>query len=286
MWHFISDEISTNINSEFICDDIRDIGTDNKKETFRISDGRLRFFVKVGETSRLSHFKAEVEGLEHLQKTQLFKIPNVICSGIVGDKSFLVLEFLSLSTGTNATWQQFGQALALQHKNYYQNMYGWQEDNFIGLTPQANQWHKKWSTFFAEQRIGYQLQLLAERGETICDIDKAVEAVSHLLKGHAPLASMLHGDLWQGNIGFHKDKPTIFDPAFYYGDRETDIAMTELFSRFHDDFYQAYQDQWPLDEGYAYRKPVYQLYHVLNHALMFGGHYADSAKAMLKNMDL
>jgi len=105
MWHFISDEISTNINSEFICDDIRDIGTDNKKETFRISDGRLRFFVKVGETSRLSHFKAEIKGIEHLQKTQLFKIPNAICSGIVGDKSFLVLEFLSLSAGTSATWQ-------------------------------------------------------------------------------------------------------------------------------------------------------------------------------------
>ena len=287
MWHFISDEIAKNIEREFICDDIREITSGQTHKAFKITDGRLRFFVKTNESVQLVNFKAESEGLEHLQKTQLFKIPKVICSGTVSDKAFLVLEFLTLVPGNHDNWYHFGQALANQHQNHTQNMFGWQEDNFVGLSPQANQWHKKWNTFFSEQRIGIMLQLLAEKGHKLTNnIDQVVESVNHLLVGHNPVASMLHGDLWSGNTGFHKDKPVLFDPAFYYGDRETDIAMTELFTRLPNEFYQGYQDIWPLNEAYEFRKPIYQLYHVLNHALLFGGSYLDSARSTLKNMEI
>ncbi|WP_106404053.1 fructosamine kinase family protein [Paraglaciecola hydrolytica] len=287
MWHFISDEIAKSIEREFICDDIREITSGQSHKAFKITDGRLRFFVKVNEIAHLGHFKAEIEGLEHLQKTNLFKVPKVICSGVVSDKSFLVLEFLTLQPGNNNNWYEFGQALANQHKNHTQDMYGWQEDNFIGLSPQVNQWHKKWHTFFAEQRIGFMLQLLAEKGHVLSNnIDQVVESVNRLLAGHNPPSSMLHGDLWSGNSGFHKDKPALFDPAFYYGDRETDLAMTELFNRLPDQFYQGYQETWPLNDAYEFRKPVYQLYHVLNHALLFGGSYLDSARSTLKNMEI
>jgi len=287
MWHFISDEIAKAIDQEFICDDIREITSGHSHKAFKITDGRLRFFVKINESMHIAHFKAESEGLEHLQKTKFFKVPKVICSGTVSDKAFLVLEFLTLTSGNNDSWYQFGHALAKQHQDHTQDMYGWQEDNFIGLSPQANQWQKKWHTFFAEQRIGIMLQLLAEKGHVLSNnIDKVVESVNRLLIGHNPVASMLHGDLWTGNTGFHKDKPVLFDPAFYYGDRETDIAMTELFSRLPNEFYQGYQDTWPLNDAYEFRKPVYQLYHVLNHALLFGGSYLDSARSTLKNMEI
>lgn len=285
MWHFISEQISECIDQDFICDDIREVKAGDSHRAFKISDGRQRFFVKTNEKIRLSNFQAEAEGLDHLNNTALFKIPKVICMGVVSDHSFLVLEHVTMSQGNEQNWFQFGQTLAKLHQNHSQQMYGWQEDNFIGLTPQSNLWQKKWASFFAEQRIGIMLQLLSEKGHNLADIDAVVEAVKRLLAGHNPSSSMLHGDLWHGNVGFHKDQPVLFDPAFYYGDRETDLAMTELFGRFPDIFYQGYQDVWPFEVDYEYRKPIYQLYHVLNHALRFGGHYIDSAKITLKNLD-
>lgn len=285
MWHFISEQISQQIEDDFICDDIREIGSGDSHHTFRISDGKRRFFVKTNDGEKFRHFEAEAQGLEHIQKTQIFKVPNIISVGVVEEKSFLVLEFLTLSSGNETSWFQFGEQLANMHKIHTQNMHGWQEDNYIGLTVQPNRWTKKWHQFFAEQRIGFLLQLLAEKGHHLINIDQAVDAIDSLLKGHAPEASMLHGDLWSGNTGFNKNQPVIFDPAFYYGDRETDIAMTELFSRFPQPFYLGYESIWPLPEQYQYRKPIYQLYHILNHALLFGGQYIQTATATLKNLE-
>ncbi|WP_158969576.1 fructosamine kinase family protein [Paraglaciecola sp. L3A3] len=285
MWHFISEQISQSTQHEFICDDVREMPEGNSHQTFRISDGKNRFFVKVNDKVKLSNFQAEAEGLEHLSKTHLFKVPKVITSGIVSNHSFLALEYIHLCAGSNDEHYKFGQCLANMHQQNSQQMYGWQEDNFIGLTPQVNKWHKHWSHFFAEQRIGFMLQLLAEKGHKLADIDKVVHSVEKLLAGHNPLPSMLHGDLWSNNTGFYKQQAVIFDPAFYFGDRETDLAMTELFGRFPDSFYQGYDNIWPLDNDYIYRKPIYQLYHTLNHALLFEGYYLDSAKVILKNLD-
>ncbi|MDP5039784.1 MAG: fructosamine kinase family protein, partial [Paraglaciecola sp.] len=277
MWHFISEEISKSLNNDFICDDIREISSGHSHKAFKITDGRSRYLVKTNQKSYLPHFESEIDGLTHLSKAQLFRLPKIICSGVVADKAFLVLEFLTLSEGNTEDWFQFGQLLAQQHQTQTQNMYGWQEDNYIGLSPQPNKWNKKWCQFFAEQRIGFMLQLLAAKGQNLANIDKIVASVFKLLAGHVPVASMLHGDFWSGNSGFHKGLPTLFDPALYYGDRETDIAMSELFARLPTAFYEGYQATWPLDPGYEYRKPVYQLYHVLNHALIFGEHYIQSA---------
>ena len=285
MWHFISEQISECIQQDFICDDIRQVNAGDSHQAFKISDGKQRFFVKTNEKIQLANFKAEAEGLDHLSSPTLFKVPKVICLGVVSDHSFLVLEHLAMSEGDEKTWFHFGQNLAKLHKNHTQQMYGWQEDNFIGLTPQSNLWQKKWSCFFAEQRIGFMLQLLSEKGHVLANIEGVVESIKRLLIGHNPTPSMLHGDLWQGNAGFHKNQPVLYDPAFYYGDRETDLAMTELFGRFPDSFYRGYDEVWPIQSDYQYRKPIYQLYHVLNHALLFGGQYIESAKITLKNLD-
>lgn len=285
MWHFISEQISNQIDCDFICDDTREITAGDSHRAYRISDGRKRFFTKVNDQDCLAIFETEAESLAHLRQANLFKVPVVICTGIVSDKSFLVLEYLNLTEGAESSWYDFGCQLATMHRDHTQQMFGWQEDTYIGLTIQPNCWMKKWSQFFAEQRIGYMLQLLAEKGHQLANIDKVVNSVQNLLAGHNPAASMLHGDLWSGNTGFYKQKPVLFDPAFYYGDRETDIAMSELFHRFPNAFYQGYHSQWPLDQHYQYRKSVYQLYHILNHALLFGASYLESAKAMLKNLD-
>jgi len=285
MWHFISEQISECIQQDFICDDIREIKAGDGHKAYKISDGKQRFFVKTNKKIYVSHFEAEVEGLKHLGNTGLFKVPNVICAGLVSNHSFLVLEHIVMTKGDRQGWFQFGRALAELHKNNTQNMYGWQEDNFVGLTPQSNLWQKKWNVFFAEQRIGFMLQLLSEKGHVLADIDGVVDAIKYLLLGHNPVASMLHGDLLQSNTGFHKTQPVLFDPAFYFGDREIDLAMTELIGRFPKSFYQGYTDAWPLEVGYEYRKPAYQLYYTLNHALLFGGRYIDSAKMTLRNLD-
>lgn len=284
MWHFISEQISLQLDSDFICSDIRDLTGGHTHQAFKITDGRRRFFVKLNQHQLLCMFEAEAEGLNHLRETGLIKIPQVICLGTVSSHSFLVLEYIHFTDGENQSWYTLGQQLAKQHREQTQEMYGWQSDNYIGSTIQPNQWHKNWSYFFAEQRVGYLLQLLAEKGIELANIDAVIRSVKQLLGGHNPVSSMLHGDLWQGNVGFHNLHPVLFDPALYYGDREADLAMTELFSRFPNTFYDGYQATWPLDTQYQYRKPVYQLYHLLNHALLFGGHYVSSAKALLKNM--
>lgn len=285
MWHFISEQVSQQIGKDFICDDIREVNSGDSHQAYKISDGKQRFFVKTNSKSKLANFEAEAEGLNHLQQTELFRIPKVICVGTVGDHCFLVLEHITMTSGNAESWYSFGEKLARLHQSQTQEMYGWQEDNYIGLTPQPNKWDKKWSRFFAEQRIGFMLQLLAEKGSRLANIDNVVESVQSLLNGHTPKASMLHGDLWQGNTGFHKQQPVMFDPAFYFGDREAELAMTELFNKFPQAFYDGYESVWPIEPEYAYRKTVYQLYHLLNHALLFGGHYVQSAQATIKNLD-
>ncbi|GAA0344980.1 fructosamine kinase family protein [Bowmanella denitrificans] len=285
MWHFISEQISEKLGQDFICDDIRQIHQQFHTRSFRISDGRHRFFIKVAEAGELPRLECEAHGLEHLKLEQDIKLPAVVCSGRVSQHSFLVLEYINMGEGSAPLWFKFGQALARLHAANNQNMYGWQEDNYIGATLQPNSWQKKWCQFFAEQRIGYLLQLLCEKDILTVHIDKVVSSVDQLLSGHKPPASPLHGDLWQGNTGFWKEQPVVYDPAFYFGDRETDIAMTELFGRFPEPFYQGYQEVWPLSQDYQYRKPIYQLYHLLNHALLFGGQYIQTAKLHLQHLD-
>jgi fructosamine-3-kinase len=284
MWHFINEQIALQLDNDFMCSDIRNLAGGHTHQAFEITGGQRRFFVKINQHHNLPMFVAEAEGLNHLRIAGLLKTPSVVCLGKVGSHSFLVLEYLNLPPGDHQSWFVFGQQLAQQHRQHTQNMYGWQSDNYIGATVQINRWHKHWNFFFAEQRIGYLLQLLEEKGFKLAKIDGVITTVKQLLAGHNPVSSMLHGDLWQGNVGFYNQNPVVFDPALYYGDRETDLAMSELFNRFPNPFYDGYQATWPLETQYQYRKPVYQLYHLLNHALLFGGHYVESAKALLKNM--
>jgi protein-ribulosamine 3-kinase len=166
--------------------------------------------------------------------------------------------------------------------------FGFATNNFIGTTSQPNDWKVDWIDFWREQRLGFQLRLAAQNGyggQLQRLGDKLMDALPAFFASHTPQPSLLHGDLWSGNHAFLADgTPTIFDPATYYGDRECDLAMTELFGGYSTDFYSAYRAAYQLDAGYARRRELYNLYHILNHANLFGGGYARQAEQMMQRL--
>ncbi len=247
-----------------------------------ISDGRRSFFVKLNAIACLTMFEAESAGLRALAAARAIRVPQPICTGITHAHSYLVTDYLELSGRLDSA--RAGQQLAQLHRASAEH-FGWHRDNTIGITPQPNTPHANWVGFWRDQRLGYQLQLAAASGhggKLLASGERLLLRLDAFL-GHQPPPSLLHGDLWAGNIGALPDgEPVIFDPAVYYGDRETDLAMTELFGGFDARFQSAYRDAWPLDAGYATRKILYNLYHVLNHLNLFGGGYRAQAQQMIE----
>lgn len=259
-------------------------GSINQTLTLQTSAGN--FFVKLNQAGLLDMFKAEQAGLAALSSAESLRIPAVIACGADREQSWLVLEYIPLGHGGSQGMARAGQALAAMHRKT-QQQFGWERDNTIGSTPQPNQWHSDWISFWQQQRLGFQLQVAEQngyRGEVIELGEKLASSCGQLLE-HNPAASLLHGDLWSGNMAFDQDhQPVIYDPAVYYGDRETDLAMTELFGGFSTDFYAAYREHWPIDPGYQQRRKLYNLYHVLNHMNLFGGGYQSQAISMTRQL--
>ena len=246
-----------------------------------------RYFIKFNLKDRLPMFEAEAAGLQLLAQTGSIRVPHVICYGVTQSQSYLVLEAITFTRGHNNSDPLFGYQLASMHKNN-QPQFGWSRNNTIGSTPQLNSWTPGWIEFWRVQRLGYQLSLARQQGAPRSLLTKGQRLAGELEKfftDYQPEASLLHGDLWSGNFGYDQNgEPVIFDPALYYGDREADIAMTELFGGFSKAFYDAYQETWPLDKGYSQRKDLYNLYHVLNHFNLFGGGYAFQAENMMDRL--
>lgn len=242
-----------------------------------------RYFVKLNEASRLAMFEAEADGLAEIAATRTVRVPAPVCHGTAGGRAFLVLERLDLVPGDEAQARILGERLAALHRHTGER-FGWHRDNTLGTTPQPNAWRGDWIAFLREQRLGHQLHLLSDPGlwERAGPVLDRLEDYFH---GYAPQQSLIHGDLWGGNWSGGADgEPVIFDPAAYYGDREMELAMTELFGGFPRAFYRAYEEAWPLDAGYRSRKRLYLLYHVLNHANLFGGGYISQAARLLDEL--
>lgn len=230
-------------------------------------------------------FAAEALGLKQIHATKTIRVPEPICWGIADKSSYLVLEWLEFGGGDSQSWEKMGRNLAHLHQVSLSDRFGWHCNNTIGSTPQINTISNNWADFFAHQRIGYQLRLAKERGGNFPDEDQVIPAISEILSQHQPHPSLVHGDLWSGNAAITVDgEPVILDPATYWGDREVDLAMTELFGGFPAAFYRGYNDVFPLDAGYQKRKTLYNLYHILNHFNLFGGGYASQANRMLQEI--
>jgi len=254
--------------------------------TYRLTDGDgACHFLKLNQARRHAMLAAEASGLDALAATRTLRVPYPVIHGIAAEHSFLVLEYLDLTSQGDA--RLLGEQLAALHR-HTASRFGFAQDNFIGTTAQPNAWTDDWITFLRELRLGYQLRLAAKNGygsRLLKHGEKLLDALPALLAGHDPQPSLLHGDLWSGNHGYLADgTPVIFDPAPYYGDRECDIAMTELFGGYPQAFYDAYRASFPLDSGYPVRRELYNLYHILNHANLFGGSYVRQAEGMMERL--
>jgi len=249
------------------------------------------YFVKLNSVKHQEMFAAEMDGLQAMAKTNTIKVPRPICYGTTANHAYLVLEYLDLKRGSanngDLASDRLGELLAAMHQCTAPH-FGWHRNNTIGSTEQINRQSDDWVSFWSQHRLAYQLELAAQNGHygrLQQRGEKLLGVIGQLLDGHYPQPSLLHGDLWSGNYALMGDgQPVIFDPASYYGDRETDLAMTELFGGFSPRFYQAYRGAWPLDEGYQQRKILYNLYHILNHLNLFGDGYRSQAETMMARL--
>lgn len=250
--------------------------------------GRGRaYFLKLNAADRLSMFEAEAQGLEEIARSNTVRVPRPVCHGAGDGRSWLVLEHIDLGRDKGRGMEELGRRLAAMHRVTAAH-FGWHRDNTIGATPQINTPAGDWAEFWRERRLGYQLRLATQNGHhggLISRGERLLERLAAFFTDYAPRPSLLHGDLWSGNAAFMRDNtPVILDPAVYYGDRETDIAMTELFGGFSADFYRTYDEAYRRDPGYAKRRQLYNLYHVLNHLNLFGGGYRAQAERMIEEL--
>ena len=249
-------------------------------------------FSKAGAAAQLPMFEAEIDGLAALRATQTVRVPEAFGAGTTADgRAWLEVEYLELAPLDRASGAALGRQLAELHRRTGSEedaTYGWPRDNFIGAMPQSNQTHRTWAGFFAAERLRPQLAWAGGNGmeRTLRDKgERLAENLGAFFLDYRPAPCLLHGDLWSGNAGQLPDgTPVIFDPAVYRGDREADLAMSELFGGFPEAFYAAYRAAWPLDAGYETRKTLYNLYHVLNHFNMFGAGYLGQARRMIERL--
>lgn len=303
MWDKISAHISEVTGDKFAIDNRRSVSGGCINQGYAISSSSRAYFAKINQASQVAMFEAEALGLQQMRETQTIRVPEPICWGTEGNWAYIVLEWLDLgSRGGDSAWEEMGRKLAQMHKytppsppllrgrekansTLLRGCFGWDRNNTIGSTVQINNWTATWTQFWAEHRIGSQLKLAKSRGGHFSQGERLLEEIPELLAGYEPEPSLVHGDLWGGNAGVTSaGEPVIFDPATYWGDREVDLAMTELFGGFPAQFYRGYNQVWQLDSGYEKRKTLYNLYHILNHFNLFGGSYESQANQMINRI--
>ena len=280
----LSTLISERSGETFIVNDYKALSGGDIHQSYCIDGSDKRYFVKVNSKNNIALLNAEVLSLRAIVDNSGVLTPKVIYCGLCQGSGILVLEFFDIFAMDHYDAFAFGQALAAMHQNPGEDAYGFEQDNFIGVNPQINDWQSAWADFFAEQRIGVQLNLANRDQVHFAKVDEIIAASRLLLLNHQPKPSLLHGDLWHGNAGMTEKGPLLYDPACYWGDRECDIAMSELFGGFSQEFYRGYDAVFPLEKGYQQRKKLYNLYHILNHANTFGGAYYSQAKTIINEL--
>lgn len=258
-------------------------GSINRTSVLTFDTG-LRVFLKENSGVYEGLFESEAEGLEVLHAAPGPAVPRPLALYQSPDNQFLALEYIESGSRATDFWVSFGHALAEMHRRRSEHRFGFPTDNHIGQTPQINTFCDSWCEFFARHRLGYQIQLAGRRNVADSGTISALRSVVERLDRFLPepeYPSLLHGDLWGGNFMVGADgHAVLIDPAVYYGHREADLAMTELFGGFSAEFSRAYNEAWPLDTGYRERVELYNLYHLLNHLNMFGRSYLGSVRSI------
>lgn len=266
-----------------------------------LADGS-RLFAKTNGASSLPLLEAEADGLQALAAAageEGPRVPVPLACGLAGPSAVLVLPWLDLESGRSAAhgpqWHRLGAALAGLHRHSLTRscvvedrvgtVFGWPRDNVIGAFPQRNGWDDDWGRFFVERRLAPQLEHLARSGTPLRQAPSLLERAGQWLAEHQPEPCLVHGDLWSGNAAITAGgQGAIFDPAVYRGDREVDLAMARLFGGFPEAFFEGYEAAWPLPAGHRFRRDLYNLYHLLNHANLFGGSYLGQCQASIDTL--
>ncbi len=238
-------------------------------------------FVKKNQSRYADHLLREAQGLEALRRAAAdsgIDVPHVIQV----DQRTLTLPFIQATRCTAGHWKKLGEGLAATHAQP-QSRFGFDEDNYIGLNPQPNAFNDSWGDFFLRRRLEYQVGLITERQwrKPFSDcLRQHGQRLREFLDAEAPRPSLVHGDLWNGNVLCGEDERVwLIDPAAYRGDAEVDLAMTEMFGGFPTQFYAAYRACRPEPANWMQKKRIYNLYHYLNHLNLFGHAYLGGCEA-------
>jgi fructosamine-3-kinase len=290
--------------------EVRNVGGGCINNAARLDTESGRYFLKWNPRPLPNMFTVEKQGLALLQATQTILIPTAYAADNANEDrpGYILMEWIETSgRGSSSPKQELlGEQLANMHRVGKPNQasqaeqaeqadqpdpsasyYGLDHDNYIGSTSQYNGWDNHWPYFFRERRLRPQIELAQRNGhlppERRQRLERVLERLDDLLAGGERQPALLHGDLWGGNVIVGPGNvPVLIDPAVYYGDREAELAFTELFGGFSARFYQAYNDTWPLDPGYKDRRDLYNLYHLLNHLNLFGESYGFQVDAVAR----
>lgn len=252
---------------------------------YRLDSATSRYFLKVNDAEKYPDMLLkEAAGLTELRKKGKLYVPAVLKTGIEENQQYLLLEWIEKGRPSASFWTDFGHSLAALHQEP-QPWFGWKTTNYIGRVVQDNKQHDTWDEFYTECRIMPLVERLFNLGIfDRTDLNAAghfCNALDSLFPAEPP--ALLHGDLWSGNYSITEaGHPVIFDPAVYYGHREMDLGMTQLFGGFDNSFYEAYNEQYPLEPGWQKRMKLTQAWPLLVHAVLFEGIYISKARAILR----
>jgi len=256
-------------------------------DAFKVTtENGSNFFLKYNSSASNDMFIKEANGLKELAKANAIRIAEVLSF----DADYILLEYIPTGSKKKIFFEDFGRSFAEMHR-YISDEFGFYEDNYIGSNPQKNipdeNEKNDWVKFYFNKRILFQLQLAEKLGNSTDALRKGIskleDKIEDIIGGSKEKPSLLHGDLWGGNYMVDENgNAVLIDPAVYYGHREADLGMTKLFGGFSYEFYRAYNETFPLEDGYEYRENIYKLYHVLNHLNLFGGGYYSQAISLIK----
>lgn len=278
--------IEQQIGIEFSNAEIKQVSGGDTHQAYQLTDANIQLFIKINTRANNAILESEHRSLSLLSNTEVADLyPKPLAQFEFDDFSVLAMSLFTMVPIDRHNAEQCGSDLARQHANVG-DCFGWPVNNYIGSTPQGNAQGDSWLVFFRDQRLHPQLEWAAGNGLSI-QLYKQVQLLIDRLPEILPAdikPRLVHGDLWSGNLAYRpaSGKLALYDPAPYYGDSEADIAMTKLFGRLDDGFYQAYRRSFPAPNNEVERHAIYNLYHALNHFNLFGSSYEGMIYALLR----